>query len=322
MRVKCSFCSREAVTRIEYARLNLCQEHYVEFIEKKVERSIEKYGLLKTGYKVLVALSGGKDSSTALAILAKLSKKMNLKIYGLHINLGLGEYSKKCLDSVRELASRFNIKLYVFDLVDTLGSNISEIALKSRRPPCSVCGIIKRYLMNAFAIELGVDTIVTGHNLDDIMTYMLKEFLNQNLQGVAKLLPKTESIKDLVVGRARILYDVYEEEVLRYVKYSGVPYTEMKCPYSKVESIEKLIKKFINELENNHPSMKLGFVRRVFKNKEYYLNLGENNYMKCSVCGLVSSSNLCSFCKLTKRVFGEPKGPYIREKIREIILGC
>lgn len=176
--------------------------------------------------------------------------------------------------------------------------------------------------MNAFAIELGVDTIVTGHNLDDIMTYMLKEFLNQNLQGVAKLLPKTESIKDLVVGRARILYDVYEEEVLRYVKYSGVPYTEMKCPYSKVESIEKLIKKFINELENNHPSMKLGFVRRVFKNKEYYLNLGENNYMKCSVCGLVSSSNLCSFCKLTKRVFGEPKGPYIREKIREIILGC
>ncbi|WFO75177.1 adenine nucleotide alpha hydrolase family protein [Desulfurococcaceae archaeon MEX13E-LK6-19] len=318
MTTKCSFCGEEAAIRIEYARLNLCKKHYIEFIERKVLRSIKRYNLFKPGDHVLVAVSGGKDSSTALALLAKIAKEMNLDITALHINLGINAYSEECVDKVKKLVEEHNVKLYVISLKDLLGLGIPEIARKARRPPCSVCGIIKRYLINAFAIEIGADVVVTGHNLDDMMAYAFKEFIGQNLEAIRKLSPKTETIKNLVVGRARILYDVYEDEVLRYALYTGLPFVSSKCPFALRESLELDLKKLINELEERYPSTKIGFIRRLAKNIEKYPET-RNEYKKCTICGLVSSGNECSFCKLTRRVFGEPKGPYVRRKIREII---
>jgi tRNA(Ile)-lysidine synthase TilS/MesJ len=114
---KCVKCGRQAVIKIPYARLWLCKDHFIEFFEARVLKAIKRYGLIKKGDKVLVAVSGGKDSASLLSALKKASEELDFNIIALHIDLGIGEYSKGNREAVVRLASQLGIKLLVFDVL-------------------------------------------------------------------------------------------------------------------------------------------------------------------------------------------------------------
>ena len=313
--VRCSICGDRAVASLPYARLVLCGKHFTEYIERKVVRTVRRYKLINNGWRVLVAVSGGKDSSTLLTLLTKLAGDLDFNILATHINLGIPGYSDKCLSTVRKLTELLDVKLLVVDVKEVIGHTIPELAVRLRRPTCSVCGTVKRYMLNAVAVEYRADALALGHNLDDLAVYVLKEFLNQNLGQVPKLGPRTESISDLAVGRVRPLYEVLEKESLIYALVNKVPFLPDECPHVRSDSLEFILKKELNELESRFPSIKISFIRRLAKNLNTYPRL-QQKLTRCSACGLIASDELCSFCKMTKRVTGVPQGSAVRKYVR------
>lgn len=316
---RCSICGRKAIEKIEYARKYLCSRHYTEFIEEKVRRSIKRYGLIKKGSKILLAVSGGKDSIMLLTILNKLSSEFHFKPYILHIDLGIGKYSLISREIVKKVVNEMNIPLIIIDLNDLLGAGIPELARKARRPPCSVCGIIKRYIMNAVAIEMKADAIATGHNLDDIMAFILKEFLQQNINGITKLVPRIDSINEAAAAKIRPLYEVFEREALIYILINKIDFVKEECPEVRRNTLNNVLKNHIYILEEKFPGIKYSFIRSFIRNINKYPKPHEKEPMKCTVCGLISSSMECSYCKLTRKTHGKPLGMYTRRYIRKLL---
>ncbi|HIQ24190.1 MAG TPA: adenine nucleotide alpha hydrolase family protein [Pyrodictium delaneyi] len=321
---KCSICGAPAVARVPYARLTLCSRHFMEFIERKVERVLRRAGALRRGARLLAAVSGGKDSAAMLTALARITKSNGVEVVGLHLVLGFGPYSRKSREAAEEACRVNNIPCIVLDLEEVLGAPVQAIARRARRPVCSVCGLIKRYVINAAAVELGADYVAMGHNADDIIAYTVKMFLNQDLAAIAKLGPSTESIDSLAVARLRPLYEVTEKESLLYAILSSTPFLHEECPFRPVTPIEERVKEFMNRVEEEHPGMKINYIRRLESNIELYKKIAgieDWDIQQCQSCGLLSAGNECSFCRLTRRTLGEAKGAYIRRVIRELAAG-
>ena len=316
--IRCRVCGEKPIAKIHYARMYLCKDHYIEYIVDKVERTIRRYKLIKGGHKVLACVSGGKDSLTMLDCLARLKDKLKFKLIVLHVDLGLGEYSKVSREGVVKVSEDLNLPLIIVEVYKILDTTIPELARKVRRPPCSVCGIIKRYITNATAVELGADVLALGHNLDDITSYALKEFLNQNLGYIGKLGPSTEGVDGLAVGRVRPLYEVYEREALIYAIALNLPFTKVKCPYANFDSLENYIKAKMNELELEFPGIKLMFARNLARNISNYPEI-EAKLTNCEYCGLISSTRVCAYCRITEKALGKPAGPLTRDYVRELV---
>ncbi|KSW11829.1 ATPase [Pyrodictium occultum] len=318
---RCSICGAPAVARIPYARLSLCPSHFMEFVERKVERVLRRVGALRRGARILVAVSGGKDSAAMLTALSKLSKLYGFELVGIHLVLGFGAYSEKSRGTAEKACRENGVPCIVISIEEALGAPVHVIARRARRPVCSVCGLVKRYITNAAAVELRADYVAMGHNADDIIAYTLKLFLNQDLESIAKMGPATESIEGLAVARLRPLYEVTERESLLYALLSNTPFLHDECPYRPVAPIEQRIKESMNRLEEEHPGVKINYIRRLESRLTVYKRLAaekEWKPQKCPTCGLLSSGGECGFCRLTRRALGEPKGPHVRRLLREL----
>jgi len=319
---KCAKCGKKAVIRIPYARMWLCRDHFIEFFEDRVLKAIKRYGLAKKGDRVLVAVSGGKDSAALLSALKRAGDEIGFDVIALHIDLGIGEYSRRNREAVRTLAEQLGVKLVIFDVKAVLGMSIPEMALRSRRPPCSVCGLVKRYVINAAAVELGADAVALGHNMDDMIAYIMKAFITQDISNIHKLGPRTESMKG-AVGRIRPLYDTSEREALAYALMKRLSFNHAECPNAAPGSLEREVKAFMNSLERKHPSIKVQLVRRFYKNlaSGAYRGVAEAPLYRCPVCGLISDGGICSFCRLTKKLIGRYGGPIVREWFSSTLKG-
>lgn len=317
--LKCSFCEEPAITVVRYAKLRLCKKHFTEFVQRRVLKTIDRYGLVDRGWRVLVAVSGGKDSATLLHTLSTLSKELGFEVTALHIDLGIGKYSEKAKEAAEKLCRALEVPLVLLSLRELLSVELPELVAKSKRPACSVCGLVKRYLINTAALELRVQAVALGHHLDDLLPYIVKNFVLQNLGGISKLGPKTET-EEVFVGRIRPLYEISESETALYAHIQGLPVVEEVCPYAvRGESLEEEIRSFLNTVEAKRPGFKVAFARAVAKNIEFYREEAEESINKCEYCEMPTASNICAFCKLTARVLGKPMGSDVRIKVRRIL---
>ncbi|MGC9210039.1 MAG: ATP-binding protein [Acidilobus sp.] len=317
-RGKCIRCGGPARVRIEYARAWLCDEHFLDYVRQKVLRSVQRYDMLRPGDKVLVGVSGGKDSSALMDILDKVSEQLKIDVIAVHINMGIGEYSRESLEAFRQACSRARrVRCLELDLKELVGLYLPDILRRIRRPACSVCGLIRRYLLNALALELGATAVATGHNMNDLMTYAVKNFLGQRLDQIAKLGPVEEG-EASAVRRVRPLYDVYEDETRAYVMIGGVPYTPAVCPFKPSESVETTIKEMLESLERASPSFLISSARALSRELGRYPR-PEEPIRRCKYCGMPTSRDVCGFCTLTQSVLGRPMGPEVRERVRSLL---
>lgn len=300
----CKLCKCKAIIRLPYAKLSLCRKHFNEFIERKVLKSINRYNMVNSGKRILIAVSGGKDSSTLLHILSSLRSILKLKLYGVYIDLGLGEYSKYSRECVEKLFKIVNVEYTIVELEKGLGYSVPKLSSLSKRPKCSICGLIKRYTLNVIALHNRIDIVATGHTLDDIIAYIVKEFITGNYSQLYKLKPKLDAIPGLMPSRIKPLIEVSERECLTYAISNKLPVYYGECPYSPRVSLEMEIKLFFNRLETKHPGIKIQFLRKFVKEYSKNLGGGEGNIRKCSICGMPSSSSTCALCKLIDRIYG------------------
>ncbi|WP_456419393.1 tRNA-5-methyluridine(54) 2-sulfurtransferase [Methanocaldococcus infernus] len=289
--LKC-FCGKESYIKITYPKVKyLCKEHFIEYFENRVKRSIEKFKMLSKDEKILVPISGGKDSHAAAYILKKLGYDIEL----FHINLGISNFSEISLEKVKELSNFINAKLHVVNLKEITGKTIEDVKGKM----CSICGITKRYLMNKFGYEHGFDTIVTGHNMDDELSFMLNNLLGWNIRYLAKHLPVLPA-HDKFLKKVKIFYEIEEKYIKAYADTLNIPYTTVKCKYAK-KAITIRHREYLNKLEEEKPGIKYHFLYGYLKNRELFEVEKDFKFRECEICGMTSASKICSFCRVWRR---------------------
>ena len=299
--MRCAYCRGRASIMLPYARMALCNRHFPDYIVGRVAKTIERYRLFGRGDRVLLGISGGKDSVALASILSRLRGDVGYKVHCLHIDLGIPGYSEESRGVVLEVSRRLGAPLSIISLRESIGVGIPELASATGREPCSICGTVKRYILNAAASKWGVDVVATGHNLDDLTTYMLKSLLRGDYEAAAKLSPKSERVGGLV-SRVRPLAEVSEEEAKLYVVVEGLPHVARECPLAPTESFDLEIRRFLNLLEKRHPSTKIGFYRASVRRLKRAEDLEVRG---CSVCGMPASGDTCGFCKAIIRSVGE-----------------
>jgi uncharacterized protein (TIGR00269 family) len=294
--MRCKFCERPAFIKLHYPKMYLCPEHFTEYFERKVKRTIERYKLIKPGERILVVVSGGKDS----AVTAHVLKKLGYDIECLHINLGIGEYSEKSEEYAKRQCVKLDVPLHIVRVRELLGKGIGEV--RTRRPTCSYCGLTKRYIFNKFAYDNGFDAVATGHNLDDEAGFILANILNWNTQYLAKQGPVTPAqFNGKLVKKIKPLYELTEREVVAYALANGIEYHIEECPHA-VGATTIEVKGILNEMEERRPGTKINFVKGYLRKKELFEGeLQEADLRECRVCGMPSSGEICSFCRFWRR---------------------
>ena len=292
--IKCRFCGKRAIEVLKQYKLSLCKDCYVKFYERQVERAIKKYKIVNSGEKVLACVSGGKDSSAMLAVMKSLSEMIDFTLEAMFIDLGIVEYSEKSLNMVEKLCKKLDVRLNVIKLSDY------GISLDGIRKKCSACGTAKRYLMNRFARENGFDCVATGHTSDDIVTFFFKNWLSGNFNWSVKFLPRTEGF-DKMVTKIRPLYFLSERENVLYCISRNIPFLSENCPYAPPNDVWKEI---IYDIERKKPGFKRYFVTNLIRyltSRNQSKNSNNKSYSYCKLCGEITTSDICAFCKLKHR---------------------
>ena len=177
--MKCRKCGDKAVLQMRQHKLALCRDHFLEWLPTQTRRAIETYEMVTPGDRILVAVSGGKDSLALWDVLLRLGYQAD----GLYIDLGIeaGSYSLESRRCAETFAASHAAHLQIYEAEAELGASIPQAARLTRRgrdKPCSVCGLSKRHIMNRAALEGGYDVLVTGHNLDDEAATLFGNTLN------------------------------------------------------------------------------------------------------------------------------------------------
>lgn len=268
-------------------------------IEQQVKDTIKKYKLIDKNEKVVVALSGGKDSTSIIYILNKLG----YNVHGLMIDLYLGKWSETHNEKMTKFCNEQNIPLTIIDLKKELGQGICFIkaVLKKQKnlTGCSVCGTIKRWLLNKHAKLLKADKLVTGHNLDDETQNVLMNFLKGNVLLGVNSSPLTGGKKTKgFAQRIKPLFFTPESEIRKYAKSKNFDILYEKCPCA-FGTYRTETRGWTNEISDAE-KLKIveGFQKLIPKLRK------ENTipYNTCKKCGEPSRGEFCNFCKIIKCV--------------------
>ena len=168
---------------------SLCKDCFTEFLHTQVRRAIKSHRMFAADDRILVAVSGGKDSLTLWGILLKLGYRAD----ALYVDLGIGDYSGRSKQKVQRftdtVAAAYQSKLHVHTVEQEQGAGIRELATLVHRPTCSTCGTMKRYQFNRVAVEQDYDVMATGHNLDDEAARLLGNVLHWQTDYLDKQTP-------------------------------------------------------------------------------------------------------------------------------------
>lgn len=269
-------------------------------IESKVKKTLKKTGLGKNK-KILVALSGGKDST----LTAHLLKKFGFNIEGFHIDLKIGKYSNDCLKAVKELCKQLDIKLHIYDIKKEMGAGMCYLrssvqSMQKRKNSiknCAVCGVIKKWIMNREARKLKADFIATGHNMDDEAQTFLMNILKGSPNLSANIGEVTKNFSDeKFIPRIKPLFYVSENDIREFAKQKKLPVVYEKCPCS-IDSYRVSVREFLDDFSEENKKNILKNFKRV-QNKIKKIKVLELKY--CKICKEPSRKNICKKCELLK----------------------
>lgn len=305
--MKCKTCGQKATVNMRQHKLALCSQHYLEWIPEQTARFIKKYWMFGPDERVLVAVSGGKDSLSLWDILQRLGYQADGLYLGLGIDDGIG-YSDESHRLSVKFAEERGLKLHVVDIEKEYGASIPMLAEKSRRGhgrPCSVCGVAKRHEMNRIARDLGYDVLATGHNLDDEVAVLFANSLSWSVDLLRRQEPVLRE-GDGLARKVKPLCRFYEKEMAAYALLRGIEYIYEECPFS-VGSTSIYYKELLNQLESDRPGAKLAYYVKFLEAKKngMFSQATDQDFVLsiCPQCGQPTSGDgLCSFCKIVSKV--------------------
>ena len=223
-------------------------------IWSKFVKAVKEYQLINENDKIMVCISGGKDSFLMAKCIQELERHSDVKFEAKYVVMDPG-YNKKNREYIIENAKKLNIPITIFE------SNIFEVVSSVGDSPCYLCARMRRGYLYSKAQELGCNKISLGHHFNDVIeTTLLSMFYGSEIKT---MLPKLHSENFSGLELIRPLYLVREKDVLAWRDYNNLEFLNCACKFTELtSSIEKEniskrkeIKKLIASLKEVNPNI-------------------------------------------------------------------
>jgi tRNA 2-thiocytidine biosynthesis protein TtcA len=224
-------------------------------IGKKTTKAITDFNLIEEGDRVMVGLSGGKDSWALLQILDKLRQRapISFSLVAVNVDSGYKEYKHDLIARTCEARG------WEYRIEHTSIGEVMDDILEANATPCSLCARLRRGVLYRIASEVGATKIALGHHLDDFVETLL---LNLFFAGALKAMPArlvSDNGEHVVI---RPLVYVGEDEARLYTKQCGLPIIGCCCPACGDLSLQRQrVKRLITNLEVEHPGVKQSMLK-------------------------------------------------------------
>jgi uncharacterized protein (TIGR00269 family) len=312
--VKCVVCRGPAIIDLPRHNANFCAPHFVELCRRQVTKAIVDFAMIGPGERVLVAVSGGKDSLALWDLLLELGYDVD----GLYLGLGIGEYSDASGSYARAFARERGAKLVEIDLRSDVGFDVPTAAAVTKRVPCSACGLSKRHLFDGAARDGGYDVVATGHNLDDEAAVLFGNVLHWDADYLGRQLPVLPA-REGFPRKVKPLVRLGEREMAAYCIVRGIDYIVEECPMA-VGNKHLGYKDALNAVEARSPGSKhafyFGFLERAAPLFRPSAAVEKGDVQVCERCGAPTTATVCAFCRLVERTAGHEPVPVSPPKAR------
>ena len=303
MEETCNKCSRNPPVYFrDYSGERLCKKCFLSSLDRKVQKTINKFSMIKYGDHVAVATSGGKDSLVLLSILKSIvDAAKGITMSAITIDEGISGYRDESLRIVSEFCSKLEVPLTILSYNELFGTRMDE-AMKLRPSAkltsCSICGTFRRRAIDMAAEKVRANVVATAHNLDDeIQTFMIN-LLSGDVNRIGWN-QASSTYKEGYMKKIKPLAEIYEREIVFYALQKGIPFQGEECPYTN-ESIREEIRQFLNDLEKAHPGIKYNTYKSTMDISTLVRNRRGSDMVRgaCQKCGRDCTEQICSVCKI------------------------
>ncbi len=200
-------------------------------IWSKFVKAVAEYELIQENDKVMVCISGGKDSFLLAKCIEELIKHGKFKFEACYVVMNPG-YNQKNKDLILENAKRLNINIEMFE------SDIFEVVDKvTTGNPCYLCARMRRGFLYSKAKELGCNKIALGHHFDDVIeTTLLSMFYGAEIKT---MMPKLHSDNFEGLELIRPMYLIKEDDIKSWAKFNKLEFINCACRFTENNTLEK-----------------------------------------------------------------------------------
>ncbi|MBO8138794.1 MAG: tRNA 2-thiocytidine biosynthesis protein TtcA [Desulfotomaculum sp.] len=207
--------------------------------------------MIENGDKIAVGLSGGKDSSTLLYVLAYYQKyyPYDFEIQPIHVTMGFEDMD---ITPLKEYCQSLGLKLHIQP------GEIGRIVFDARQEknPCALCANLRRGALNSAAVELGCNKVALAHHLDDaVETFFMSLFYNAQLRTFS---PRTYLDRTKLTVVRPFVY-IPERDIIKLADKAEIPVIHNPCPANKKTKREET-KELVNELSKRYPRLRDNFI--------------------------------------------------------------
>jgi len=306
MQSGCSKCGKPAIYLRRYTSEYLCGTCLVDTTIDRVRRTINKQKMFREDDRIVVAISGGKDSAVLLHILHHIEYAFpDSTIIPVTIDEGIQGYRNKALESAESLTRSLGLSLQIFSFQNLFDYTLDEIVrLKPSKSvgACSYCGVLRRRALNIAAKELGADVLAIGHNLDDEAQTVLMNILRGDSSRIVRTNVSREDSIPGLVPRVKPITELSERDIVAYAYYLHLPYHNVPCPYAEA-AYRNDVRDFLNEMEYRRPGTLLATIRSSEAITEAFKqSLQKWSFTTCERCKTPSPSRICKACEMLETI--------------------
>jgi tRNA 2-thiocytidine biosynthesis protein TtcA len=224
-------------------------------IAKKTTKAIVDFNLVEDGDRVMVCLSGGKDSWALLQTLDLLRQRapIDFSLVAVNVDSGYKDFKHDVIAKTCEERG------WEYRIEHTSIGDVMDEILEANATPCSLCARLRRGVLYRLAGEVGATKIALGHHLDDFVETLL---LNLFFAGALKAMPARLVSDDGAHVVIRPLVYVTEDEARQFAKQASLPIIGCCCPACGDLSLQRQrVKRLILDLEREHPGVKQSMLK-------------------------------------------------------------
>lgn len=291
-----------------YSGLHLCEEHFVESVDKRVQQEFKRQVELRGAAVLGLAVSGGKDSIAMLHALHRfLGRRRSTELKVVTVDEGIEGYRPDSIPIVEEACRSLGLELSVSKVESLAGAPVDAIAAMPRgASTCSYCGVLRRRAMNSAAREAGADYLCVGLNADDFAQTILMNVTRGDLGQMLRMAPHVRGDRHRTSGlvpRLAPMRMVPENETLLYCMVQGIKWHDGTCPHF-AQAQRNEARRIVHEMEERHPGTRFAMIAFLDRVKEA---VGEGGgagprWGECQRCGEPSATDACKVCAMIDEI--------------------
>lgn len=291
--MQCANCEQQAIA----LQPNLCKDHFDEYILQTTQATIEEFNLFTKQDKICVAVSGGKDSLALLDVLTRLG----YTVTGLFVDEGIVNYREYAKEDLDNFIKQKNIPLLTTSFEELTGQRLDSIMQTGKFHACTVCGTLRRYLLNKHSKDY--DVLATGHNQDDEAQTIMINLARGNTDLLFRMGPITKRSEHFT-RKVKPFYRLSEKQLLIYTTLHNIKTHFGECPYAHT-SYRSNLRDELNKLEVKQPGTKKNIIDTYLKLQARQTTTEHKEHLgTCTKCGEASQDTICKTCKFKEEIEG------------------